>query len=256
MYALHQRFLRRREGSKARLPLIEPEPTATSGPSAALHDRGAEVRKPPVPSHLCPAGGTERVQHDLIYANAMAAITAAPPPPPPGGIDYLHKPDYGRVPAYLASVKEEIRREDALLARFLQRRQHQLQQRGRVGGGSGVNEEEGEEEGEGADEEKPRGVLAPLAEGERQELVDALKAKWDALNAVYQKTAHHGGRHQSSGAQLRKEAQERALQQLEADIELLERGGTGGGLYVRYEAGQAPTEGALGGVEGHGTAAA
>lgn len=103
-----------------------------------------------------------------------------------------------------------------MLARFLQRQR----QRGRG--------EEEEEEG------KPQGVVAPLPEEERRALVDALKAKWDAINAAYQKTAHHGGRHQSIGERQRKEAQEQAMSQLEADIELLQRGGSAGGLYIRY----------------------
>lgn len=84
-------------------------------------------------------------------------------------------------------------------------------------------------------------MVAPLAEAERRALVDALKAKWDAVEAAYQKNAHLGGRHGLSwGARRRKEAQERALQQLEADIELLERGRTAGGIYVRYGAADGP----------------
>jgi hypothetical protein len=103
-------------------------------------------------------------------------------------------------------------------------------------------------------------VVAPLPEAERAALVDALKAKWDAINAAYQKTAHHGGRlAQSCGARRRKEEQERALLQLEADIELLERGGGLGGIYVRYEGegeGVGPKKGPNVVGEGGGTAAA
>lgn len=87
--------------------------------------------------------------------------------------------------------------------------------------------------------------MAPLAEPERRALVDALKAKWDAVEGAYQKKAHLGGRHGLSwGARRRKEAQERALQQLEADIELLERGGSAGGIYVRYGGDGPPNKGA------------
>jgi hypothetical protein len=162
-------------------------------------------------------------------------------------MDYLHKPDYGRVPAYLASAKasqingstqppnrgliqsplhkqEEIKREDELLARFLQRQRHQQRH-----GGADKDEEQGEPSAASS------GVVALVPEEERRALVEALKGKWDAANTAYQRTAHHNGRLQSSGARQRKEAQEQALQQLEADIELLERGGAAGGLYVRYD---------------------
>lgn len=87
--------------------------------------------------------------------------------------------------------------------------------------------------------------MAPLVESERRALVDALKAKWDAIEGAYQKTAHLRGRHGLSwGARRRKEAQECALQQLEADIELLERGGSAGGIYVRYGGDGPPSKGA------------
>ncbi len=94
-------------------------------------------------------------------------------------------------------------------------------------------------------------VVAAVTEEERRALVEALKGRWDAVNAAYQRTAHHNGRLQSSGARQRKEGQERALQQLEADIELLERGGAAGGLYVRCDEKEKKGE-----ATGAGTAAA
>jgi hypothetical protein len=50
----------------------------------------------------------------------MRVSRAVPPPPAPVGERFVFKPDFGRVPAYLAATKVHIRREreklDALLA--------------------------------------------------------------------------------------------------------------------------------------------
>eukprot|EP00624_Nannochloropsis_granulata_P003760 evm.model.NODE_28947_length_33357_cov_23.044727.2 len=73
--------------------------------------------------------------------------------------------------------------------------------------------------------EEEAGVqMETVTEEERQALVVALKTKWDAVNAAYQKTAHQG-QFQSAGARRRKEQNEKIMDQLEQDIELLERAG-------------------------------
>lgn len=71
-----QHFLRRGAGHKSR-PVLQSLSTTPS-----VHDRHAEMRKPPVPSHVCPSSsGSERVVYDHIYANAMDAITVVRRPP-------------------------------------------------------------------------------------------------------------------------------------------------------------------------------
>lgn len=79
-------------------------------------------------------------------------------------INYLKKEDYGKVPAYLSQVKEEIRRENEMIETYIKRQER-----------PSTDEQEG---------------FAVLTEAERVELIDALKAKWDTINANYQKITH------------------------------------------------------------------
>merc|ERR1711865_565546 len=60
-----------------------------------------------------------------------------------------------------------------------------------------------------------------LHEGEVDELVDALKTKWDVVNAKYQKMCHMV-KLDTIGKVRRKEAMENELLQLEKDVEELE----------------------------------
>jgi catalase len=113
-------------------------------------------------------------------------------------LNYMKKEDFGKVPAYLTLVKEEIQRENQMIERY-------------------VKEQMGEVE------EAPE-VFEEFSEEERQGLVAALKAKWDQVNAQYQKITHLV-KLDTTGQLRRKETLENTLAKLEADIQRLDRPG-------------------------------
>jgi hypothetical protein len=100
------------------------------------------------------------------------------------------------VPDYLKLVKEEVRRENEMIHKYVQERMGEV---------------------EAAPEQFER-----MSEEERHELLDALKNKWDFLNRKYQKICHHV-QLDTIGELRRKEGLENHLRQIEADIERLER---------------------------------
>lgn len=102
---------------------------------------------------------------NYITANAVEAILAVPQVRARTEPDYLNKADYGRVPAYLSQVKEEIRRENDLIDAF-------------------VNEQMGYSL---ASNEPP---METLPDEERGQLIRDLKHKWDVVNSKYQKMCH------------------------------------------------------------------
>lgn len=109
--------------------------------------------------------------------------------------NYLLKEDYGKVPAYLSQVKEEIRRENEMIESYVKRQER-------------------------SHSYEPQGY-AVLTEVERLELIDALKTRWDAVNMNYQKITHLV-QLDSLGQIRRKENMEAMLKQLEMDISRLE----------------------------------
>ena len=100
------------------------------------------------------------------------------------------------MPAYLHEVKAQIEEERTMIQEMLQSQ----------------NEMEG-----GFD------MVTELSEAERKELIAALKAKWDAVNAQYQLITFKrvSSSNSTVGAVRRKEECERQLAQLEKDIERL-----------------------------------
>lgn len=110
----------------------------------------------------------------------------------------MKKEDFGKVPAYLAQVKEEIKRENEMIERY-------------------VKEQMGEVE------EAPE-VYEEFSEEERIALVNALKAKWDHTNAQYQRITHLV-KLDTTGQLRRKETLEAMLTKLENDIQRLDRPG-------------------------------
>lgn len=110
----------------------------------------------------------------------------------------MKKEDFGKVPAYLSQVKEEIRRENEMIERY-------------------VKEQMGEVEA-------PPEQVEEFPDYEKQELLAALKAKWDTVNARYQKITHLV-KLDTTGQVRRKEQLEAELQQIENDIDKLERAG-------------------------------
>eukprot|EP01039_Chlorochromonas_danica_P001249 gene1249-1361_t len=133
---------------------------------------------------------------NFVTANAVEAILQAPKRPPVKELNYMKKEDFGKVPAYLSQVREEVRRENEMIERYVK------QQMGEV--------------------ERTPETFEELTEGERSDLLDQLKARWDYVNANYQKITHLV-KLDTTGQRRRKEQLENELQQLEYDIERLER---------------------------------
>ncbi|GMG17018.1 unnamed protein product [Phytophthora fragariaefolia] len=161
----------------------------------------SKKRKPPVVKRDDkPIMGLKSAKN-FVTANAVETILAVPgnraraknEPP-----HYITKEDYGQVPRYLSQVKDEIERENSMIEEFV-RQNHNLM------------------------EEDSRDRVEPMDESERLTLVDALKSKWDHVNAKYQKLCHNVV-FDTLGKVRRKETFEKELTQLEKDIQLLERG--------------------------------
>lgn len=159
--------------------------------------------KPPVPTRdEKPAMGLSS-QKNFITANAVEAILQVPRVLDDGGARYLKKDDYGKVPGYLTQVKEEIRREKEMINKYVEERMGYR------------------------DEEPDRMEL--MGDDERQNLLDSLKAKWDATNQKYQRITHIVNL-DTVGQVRRKTTLEKELKQIEKDIENLSRPGP---IYVR-----------------------
>jgi len=136
---------------------------------------------------------------NFVTANAVEAILQVPQRLAEGEADYLAKADYGRVPEYLGQVKEEIRRENEMIDKYVA--------------------DMGRSMGRGSEEDASAG-LEVMSSEERMELLSALKKKWDAVNAKYQKICHIV-KLDTTGKKQRKEGLEAELDLLEADIKKL-----------------------------------
>ena len=105
----------------------------------------------------------------------------------------LKKKTYGRVPKYVTKIKNEIEEEYNLVREMqIEEQNHRDQQR----------------------------MLLP--EEERQELIAALKKKWEHTMSDYQKESHHG-KLDTIGKKGRKETLENEMDQLESDIRRLQK---------------------------------
>lgn len=153
--------------------------------------RDPSFKKPAVPKR------DEKPIHGLvsdknfIVANAVENILAAPKLPANKDKDYLKKKNYGKVPKYVTKIKTEIEDEYNL-----------------------VREMQIEEQNE-RDRQK---MLMP--EEERQELIAALKKKWEQLHHTFQKESIHS-KLDTLGKKTRKENLEKEMDQIEADIKKL-----------------------------------
>ena len=155
--------------------------------------------KPPVPLRdEAPVMGLVTCKN-FINSNAAEAIVMSPPLPKAEYLNYLKKSDYGQVPGYLTGIKDAISREQALIDDLVQKKTMP----------------------ESLDDNSECEIMN---EEERQQLIHRLKAKWDLVNNKYQKICHRVTL-DSLGDIRRKECQERELQQLEDDIEMLSRPG-------------------------------
>ena len=115
-----------------------------------------------------------------------------------GEENFLEKEDYGKVPQYLREVKEEIRREKEMIDKYVKEQM-------------GIEDAEPEQFDE-------------LSDSERQALIDSLKKKWAGINQKYQLGTHLVIL-DTAGQVRRKEQLENALNQIEADIERLQKPG-------------------------------
>jgi len=130
---------------------------------------------------------------NFVVANAVETILAAPKKVSQGPKEYLNKEDYGKVPKYLKHIKQDIEAEYEYI--------RQLQQQ----------------------EEEQRGSqVRQMPEDERVELITGLKAKWEQVNTEYQGITHLTVL-DTAGKIRRKEKYEVELQQIEKDIEKLNR---------------------------------
>lgn len=131
---------------------------------------------------------------NFIVANAVENILAAPKLAANKEKDYLKKKNFGAVPKYLTKIKNEIDDEYNLV------REMQI------------------EEQEERDRQK---FLMP--DGERQELIGALKKKWEALNKQFQEKTHYVMPLDTVGKKARMDGLTKEMDQIEADIKRLQK---------------------------------
>jgi len=132
---------------------------------------------------------------NFVVANAVETILAAPKKVTSSAKDYLVKDDYGKVPKYLKCIKQDIASEYDYIA--------MLQEQ---------------------DEAERNSMCVAMPEGERIQLIEGLKAKWESVNTEYQGATHLTVL-DSAGKKMRKEKAEALLAQIEKDIEKLNRKG-------------------------------
>lgn len=130
---------------------------------------------------------------NFIVSNAVENILAAPKLPTSTDRDYLKKKNYGKVPKFLQKIKGEIEDE------------YQL-----------VREMQIEEE---ADMDRQKFLMD---DKEKQELIAALKKKWEVVHKEYQ-TLTHKNKLDTLGLKEKYERCERELNQLEKDIQQLSK---------------------------------
>ncbi len=160
--------------------------------------RYSDRTKPQVPDRReRPVMGI-KTSKNFITANAVEAILQVPKTVENGELNYMKKEDFGKVPSYLLEVKEEIRRENDMIDKYVKEKMGQVEQ-----------EPEKYEE---------------ISDTERQALIDALKAKWDQINKEYQKITHLTIL-DTAGQIRRKENYESTMTALEQDIERISRPG-------------------------------
>lgn len=149
-------------------------------------------KKPPIPQKSeRPIMGL-KTEKNYVVANAVEVILQ-PPKALPEPVNPLTKKNYGAVPRYLNTIKQEIDNEYETLQQL---------------------HREAEEENE-----KKRYLMA--AE-EVKQLQDGLKKKWDAVNKEYQ-TVTHISKVDTQGLKRKKESCEQQLAQIEKDLALLSK---------------------------------
>ena len=158
---------------------------------------------PPVPRRderplRLPASGKDFVQQNAVDA-IMAPRRSRPKAEP---VDWKKVPTFGKVPAYLDGIKQELEQERDLMVAMIDEQQMKSE------AASGASTRE-------------------MADDERQELINALKAKWDVVNDKYQVISHRNiSTSNSTKGEIRwKETCEQQMAKLEKDIKRLEMPG-------------------------------
>jgi hypothetical protein len=162
-------------------------------PSVLRPSKVKEKHRPAVPKKEEAPVMNLVTSKNFIVANAVETILAAPKRTSQGAKDFLQKEDYGKVPRYLQHIKKDIESEYDYIRQLEQQR-----------------------------EDMHQSIVRPMSEEERLGLIDGLKAKWEQVNTEYQGTTHLT-KLDTIGKKKRKENYEAELQQIEKDIEKLNR---------------------------------
>jgi len=158
--------------------------------------RYGDKRKPAVVKRTEAPSLKPRQSKNYIAENAVSNITAEPKVPESREIRYVTKPEYGKKPAYLEAVKQEISAEKDYIREIVQKeREEQMRS-------------------------QPKMRLLP--EEERERLLTNLKRKWEVVNKQYQEMTHIVAL-DTIGKVRRKEEYETQLQQIEKSIEKLSK---------------------------------
>ncbi len=160
--------------------------------SFAASKMPAVPRRDERPYHKPPSG------RDFITENALAAMTMEPRRKDKEEVDWTKVETFGKAPAYLDRIRQERESEREYLVSLLDQQQMEA-------------------------ESAAGGHTRELSDDERQDLVQALKQKWDAVNDKYQVIAHRKiSTSSSTMGEIRwKESCEAQMAQLEADIKRL-----------------------------------
>lgn len=166
----------------------------------------AENRKPDVPNHTEKPVMGMKSNKNFITVNAVDNIQSVPKKPAsnfadtrdgathplePSGLTpkYVNKKEYGKAPTYLVKRKEDMERAQQEYNEYIQ-------------------------------ESMRQGAMKTLSETERQNIVAGLKTNWDELQHQYQGLSVVTD---TAPKKNRKERMEAEMDQLEKDIELLEK---------------------------------
>ena len=157
------------------------------------HHAARLAMKPPLPQpDEVPLMGV-RTDKDYVVSNAVEVILSPPMQCKDLKVNYLNKPDYGKIPKYLDKIRKELEEEE-------HRKQKQQEE----------------------NEQSLRSKRRLLGLNERRELVSALKERWNKINREYQQSTHLTVLDTLSKVK-RKESFEKDLEQIEKDIALIDR---------------------------------
>ena len=166
-------------------------PTVSNPAQVGVAKRSAAMEKPGVPRRdEKPVMGLVS-QKNYITANAVDNILAVPKKPASNEVNYLAKQDYGQVPQYLSRVKQQIQEEYRMIEQMTESNQPQ-------------NEDH----------------IEVLTDGEREKLLEGLKANWATINKEYQTLSFTLD---TPAKKRRKEEFEAQLEQIENDIKKLSK---------------------------------